>query len=91
MATIPRAPEEVSATAENDTSVTVSWARALGPDTARTLDHYTVNLTFVTYVSLPSTIYYILSTVHQYSIVHLMRYDPVSCTLFIISTLITHT
>ena len=86
MATIPRAPEEVSATAENDTSVTVSWARALGPDTARTLDHYTVNLTFVTYVS-----YHLLSTVHQYSIVHLMRYDPVSCTLFIISTLITHT
>ena len=57
VATIPRAPEEVSVTAENDTSVTVSWARALGPDTARTLDHYTVNLTFVTYVSLPSTIY----------------------------------
>ena len=62
VATIPRAPEEVSATAENDTSVTVNWARALDPDTARTLDHYTVNLTFVTYVSLPSTIYYVLST-----------------------------
>ena len=57
VATIPRAPEEVSVTADNDTSVTVSWARALGPDTARTLDHYTVNLTFVTYVSLLSSIY----------------------------------
>ena len=84
MATIPRPPEEVSATADNDTSVTVSWARALGPDTARTLDHYTVNLTFVTYVYLPST--YLLSTNTV-----LYTYDPLSCTLLIISTLITHT